>query len=219
MDLTLRGFETHIGRTVRVVLGMLFLCSVLAWPRQATPQQVMKRPVARAKKLSKVWTKIPTDSPQRPFGRKEIPPRRIDEIVPEPITMQFWLEWTTCQIHRAGHDGPVELILSGSVTCTEAIAWSLTNTSQPGEPPMLFFVEDVFGRSGAAFGSNIGLTWEIAIDGGPFQPMEIHSGNILTTIFPPGAHTFQVRITGVPHSNQEDGYYRLRLAQNLTPQL
>jgi hypothetical protein len=63
------------------------------------------------------------------------------------------------------------------------------------------------------------VTWEIALDGGAFQPMQIESGNIITTIFPQGAHTFQVRITGLPQYHQDDGYYHLQLTQNLMPQL
>jgi hypothetical protein len=212
------SFKRPFAWSVPLLLGVLLLCGVLALPRQAMPEERMKRPVSRIKAPPKVLTKIPGDRLQRPPRSDEIPPA-IDELVPEPITMEFWLEWTSCQIHRVHNDGPIEAILSGSVTSSRSIAWSLTNTSEPGEPPMLSFVEDVFGRSGAAFGSSIGLTWEISIDGGAFQPMEVHSGNILSTIFPPGAHTFQVRITGLPQYNQSDGYYRLRLAQNLAPQL
>lgn len=219
MSSTSTGFERLFARSVPLLLGVLLVCGVLALPRQAMPEERMKKPVTRAKAPPKVLTKIPVDRPQRPSRGGEISLPGIPEPVPETIPMEFWLEWTTCQIHRVNNDGPVEAILSGSVTSSRSIAWSLTNTSAPGEPPMLSFVEDVFGRSGPAFGSNIGLTWEISIDGGAFQAMEVHSENILSTIFPPGAHTFQVRITGLPQYNQSDGYYRLRLAQNLAPQL
>ena len=208
-----------LGLVCRAMCALSLVLLFFVCAQDALGQQAIKRPVGRAEKLSTVLKKTPADIPQSPFRSGEIPPPRIDEIVPGPITMEFSLEWTTCQIHRVSNDGPIEALLSGSVNCTAAIVWSLTNTSQPGEPPILFFTEDIFGRSGSAFGSNIPLTWEIALDGGAFQPMQIESGNIITTIFPAGAHTFQVRITGLPQNNQDDGYYHLQLTQNLTPQL
>jgi hypothetical protein len=214
MDLT--------ARTYKALIGLLLLCGVLAWPPQALPQQALKRPVGRIENPSKAFTKLPPNIPQRPFRSGDVPPAGVNTIVPydpRPITMEFSLEWTTCQIHRVSTEGPIQALLSGTVNCSAAIVWSLTNTSQPGEPPVLFFVEDIFGRSGSAFGSNIPVTWEVALDGGAFQPMQIESGNILTTIFPAGAHTFQVRITGLPQNHQDDGYYHLQLTQNLMPQL
>lgn len=86
-----------------------------------------------------------------------------------------------------------------------------------GGLPFLYFVEDIFGRP--AQGVDVPLSWEIALDGGSFNPMTILPDNSLSVIFPPGHHTFQVRTTGVPQYHQEDGYYQLQLEQCLTPQL
>ena len=179
-------------------------------------QQAIKRPVGRAEKPSTVFNKTPTDIPQRPFQSGKTSPPTIDEIPPGPITMEFSLDWTTCQVHRVDGMSPIKIILPGEITCTTGVVWMLANSSN--RPPALYFVEDIFGRRQGP-DSDIALTCEISLDGGPFQPMIIPPQNVLGTVFPPGTHTFQVRITGQLDSYQQPGYYRLQLAQNLTPQL
>lgn len=49
--------------------------------------------------------------------------------------------------------------------------------------------------------------------------MTMQPDNSISTVFPPGAHTFQVRITGVPQNHQNDGYFRLQLEQCLVPEM
>ena len=148
------------------------------------------------------------------------PPRFIDRPSPDPpIWMEFSINWTNCQFHRVD-DSPLEAILSGAINGSNALFWNLS-TAQPqvGAPPILYYVENIFGNTNPSLGSNIPLTWEIALDGGPFAPMTLLPDNTLTATFPPGPHTFQVRITGTPVYHQADGYYHLQLTQCLIPQL
>jgi len=137
----------------------------------------------------------------------------------DSVWMEFSIDWTSCQIHRVD-DTPIEIILPGTIDGSNTLYWNLsTVSSQPGAPPDLYFIEDVLGRTGPAYGSDIPLTWEISLDGGPFTPMTFQPDNTLTTTFPPGAHTFQVRITGELQPYQGDGYYHLQLEQCLVPEL
>jgi hypothetical protein len=135
--------------------------------------------------------------------------------------MEFALDWTNCQIHRVINDSAIVIILSGNVSSSNSIYWNLSTISpHPGGLPVLYFVNDVLGRTGPEFGTDIPLTWEIALDGGSFNPiMTMLPDNILLVTFPPGKHTFQVRITGVPQPYQGDGYYQLQLGQSLVPEL
>ncbi|HEX7344307.1 MAG TPA: hypothetical protein VF398_08585 [bacterium] len=149
------------------------------------------------------------------------PPGAID-CMPcpyEPSWMQFSIDWTNCQFHRVD-SSPLEAILSGTINGSDPLFWNLTSSQpQMGAPPILYYVENIFGNSNPALGTNIPLTWEIALDGGPFGPMTLLPDNTIATIFPPGPHTFQVRITGTPEYHQADGYYHLELSQSLVPQL
>lgn len=138
----------------------------------------------------------------------------------EQASMQFNLDWTNYQIHRVSDDSEIEIILSGNVTSSNSLFWTLTAASpQTGAPPSLFFVEQAFAGSGSDYAADIPLTWEISLDGGPFKPMAIQPDNSLSVTFPSGSHTFKVRITGLPQRQQADGYYQLVLSQNLTPLL
>ena len=144
----------------------------------------------------------------------------IDTRPYEPPLAQFSLAWTKCQVHRSGDYSPIQLTLNGTIDASSPNLWRLTAIlPQPNAPLLLYFVEDIFGNTGPAYGSNIPLTWEIALDGGPFAPMTLLPDNTLTATFPPGPHTFQVRITGTPVYHQADGYYHLQLTQCLVPQL
>jgi hypothetical protein len=162
----------------------------------------------------------------------------FDEVLPMLINMgkkdtgvidtspyiEIWLEnsfnWTTATIHRADNYDLFQLILPGSIASNFPNHWTLAPcSSQANFPPQLYLIEDVL-RGGVAMGTvSIPLTWEIALDGGSFNPMTLMPDNTLTTTCPPGPHTFQVRITGTPQYHQADGYYRLQLTQSLVPQL
>ncbi len=148
------------------------------------------------------------------------PPRMFGDINPEePPWMQFSIDWTTCQFHRVD-DTPLEAILSGTIDGSNPLFWNLsTSEPQPGAPPLLYYVENIFGNANPVLGTDIPLTWEISLDGGAFVPMTLLPDNTLTTTFPPGQHAFQVRITGTPQNYQADGYYHLQLTQCLVPEL
>lgn len=147
-------------------------------------------------------------------------PTRDLDFLEDSTFINFSLDWTQCQIHSVDVSSPLELILFGSFISNSPNIWRLAAISpQPGAPPDLYFIEDVLGRTGPAYGSDIPLTWEISLDGGPFTPMTFQPDNTLTTTFPPGAHTFQVRITGELQPYQGDGYYHLQLEQCLVPEL
>lgn len=133
--------------------------------------------------------------------------------------MNFSIDWTNCQIHRV-NDSPIEIILPGTINGSNAMHWNLSTASPaPGVIPNLYFIEDVLGRTGAIYGSDVPLSWEISLDGGPFMPMTLQPDNTLTTLFPPGQHSFQVRITGALQPYQSDGYYHLQLEQCIIPEL
>lgn len=138
----------------------------------------------------------------------------------EPICMEFALDWTSCQIHRVGTDSAIVIILPGTISSSNSIYWNLNPiSSQSGGLPYLYFMEDVLGRTGPEFGTDIPLCWEISVDGGSFNPITIQPDSSLSVNFPSGSHNFQVRITGVPQSYQGDGYYHLLLGQSLVPEL
>ena len=147
-------------------------------------------------------------------------PRGLDcDPQMDSVWMDFSIDWTNCQMHRVD-DAPIEIILPGTINGSNTLYWNLSSSlPEPGVLPQLYFVEDVLGRTGPAYGGDIPLTWEFSLDGGPFNPMTLQSDNTLVATFPPGPHTFQVRITGNPLPYQEDGYYHLQLSQCLVPEL
>lgn len=146
-------------------------------------------------------------------------PAGLDSDPQDSVWMDFSIDWTNCRIHRID-DAPIEIILSGTIDGSNGLNWNLSTAApQSGLQPNLYFVEDVLGRTGSAYGSDIPLVWEISLDGGDFAPMTLQPDNTLTTVFPPGQHTFQVRITGELQPAQGDGYYYLQLEQCLLPEL
>jgi hypothetical protein len=123
-----------------------------------------------------------------------------------------------CQMHRVDDTSPIQVTLTGNIYSTIGNHWTLSMINpQLGGPPNLNFVEDILGRAGSTFGSDIALTWEISVDGGPYSAMTLEMDNTLSTYFTPGNHNFSLRITGMPDFDQSDGYYQLQLSQFLTP--
>jgi hypothetical protein len=122
--------------------------------------------------------------------------------------MEFALDWTNDRIHRVSTKSTIVITLPGSISSPVSVIWNLNTTSpRPGKLPVSFFVEDVLGRTGSGYGANIPLTWEIALDGGSFNPIAVLPDNKLIVTLPPGDHSFRVRITGEPRHYQGDGYY------------
>ena len=219
---------TFLHKNIRLLFKVGVLSLILAQPVYnfaQEPANPSKRiPVNIIRNNSKrtpdvllpVLTDIEKDSSS--YHRMDSTP---NDIMPDDrIWMKFNLDWTNCQIHRVNDYAPIEIILSGNINGAIATNWNLSTAfPKSGGQADLYFMEDVLGRVGLNYGSNIPLTWEIAIDGGPFLPMTILPDNTISTIFPPGVHTFRVRITGVPHNYQNDGYYHLQLEQCLVPQM
>jgi len=205
----------------RMFLNIFLVCLVFAWPQQATAGQKTKGSqgvgIKAAKNISKVKHFTPTSST---WGTQTPPLMEFPYKPDKPVSMEFNLSWTNYQIHRVTNDSEIEIILSGNVTSSNSLYWTLTTASpQPGAPPSLFFVEQAFAGSGSDYSADIPLTWEISLNGGPFSPMTIQPDNSLSVTFPSGSHSFKVRITGLPQRQQADGYYQLVLSQNLIPLL
>jgi hypothetical protein len=220
---------------LRFISHIMTFSFLLLMHQHAMAQEIAKKPTRGImSKTEKVMKRF-----ERSDGEKErriiTKPRSADEHgsldirtpgglnSAEPgdsIWMVFSLEWTTCQMHRVNDDSPLEMLLSGSITSSDELCWNLFSVS-PGEglSPLLYFIEDIFGQSGPEYGTDIPLNWEFALDGGQFDPITLLPDNSLSVTFPPGDHTFQVRITGFPQTGQEDGYYNLQLGQEIIPQL
>ncbi len=146
-------------------------------------------------------------------------PANLDGTRPDSVWMEFSLDWINYKIHRVG-ETPLEIILSGTINTSNTVRWNLTTSDPlPNALPNLYFVEDVIGREGQTYEPDIPLIWEISLDEGEFIPMTLQPDNTLTTLFPPGQHNFQIRISGALEAGQEDGYYRLQLEQCLLPEL
>ena len=190
-------------------------CAVLDQPVLA---QANTTPVAVLVPPSKV-------SGNGPAASKEISDLTKDFIlnfrkgpVPERMpSVSLALDWTTCQVHRVNDHSPLDITLNGNITSDIATIWTLT--PQAVGPANLNRVEDVMGRHDAAGRTTVPLTWTISLDGGAFEPMHVTPDYTVTTVFPPGMHTFKLQISGPLQPNQPNGYYRLQLAQNLMPQL
>ena len=138
----------------------------------------------------------------------------------EDVWIRFTLDWTHCQVHLGNDAIPIEIVLTGTVASNYPEIWNLNAISPvPGGLPILYFNNDILGRGGQSYGTNVPLTWEISFNNNPFIPMTIQPNNALTTIIPPGLHAFRVRITANPQPGQGHGYYNLQMGQCILPQL
>jgi len=134
--------------------------------------------------------------------------------------MSFSLEWTGCQFHRVNDNSPLIATLSGAIASSNILYWNLFPAlPEPGGLPKLYFVENIFGQGEQMYDQDIPLAWEISIDGGQFTPVDIQPDNTLSVAFSAGEHAFQLRISGFPEANQQDGYYFLQLDQEIVPVL
>jgi hypothetical protein len=129
------------------------------------------------------------------------------------IEMECVLSWnaTHAQIHRASDYTDIILEFCGTSVCNNGQYIITTPPTALASLAYLPFVEDMFGRTGPQYGTDIPLTWEYSMDGGPWLPMDDLAD-------PPGSkyflvdacdHYFCVRITADVAYHQEDGYYYL----------
>ncbi|MFZ5519087.1 MAG: hypothetical protein ACOY90_20815 [Candidatus Zhuqueibacterota bacterium] len=183
----------------------------------------------------------PTKPPKNLIEKDAIQPNKLHRLIPNSnnkknlpknvrmndynstesdISLELSLDWTSCQIHRVADSSPIDIILNGTINSNCAEIWTLSAIEPiPGSLPNLYLVNDIFGDDYGNGWLNIGLQWQISIDGGPFEPMTILPDNSICYIFSPGNHIFQLSITGDVKYYQEDGYYRLQLNQSFVPQM
>jgi len=218
IDNSLKNSQLNMRGVIPRAFYILFVCLLLVWPEQAMTGQKTKGPQGVGIKAAKNISRVTHFTPGSPNWGGQRPP--LMELFQKPASMQFSLDWTNYQIHQVSNDSEIEIILSGNVTSSNSLFWTLTTASpQPGAPPSLFFIEQAFAGTGSEYAADIPLTWEISLNGGPFSPMTIQPDNSLCVTFPSGTHTFKVRITGAPQHQQADGYYQLVLSQSLIPSL
>ena len=203
-----------------IAMGLLYLI--------VSPGMSLAGVRANSKKASPISAKTEVKNVIQAPEAALIPSQPVEDVpiitkavpYPYPVWVDFHLEWTNCQIHRVETDSSIIVTLGGTISSNSRFIWNLSATSpQPGGLPSLYFVEDIFGRSGRQYGSDIPLRWDISLDGGLMRPMDNLPDGSLTTLFPAGQHAFQVRITAMPPYHQSDGYYNLQLGQSLVPQL
>jgi hypothetical protein len=147
------------------------------------------------------------------------------QVVWPSLDIELWIEmectfyWnaTHVQIHRASDYSDIVIELAGGSCCNNGQYIITTPPSALGSLDNLPFVEDMFGRTGPDYGTDISLTWEwdVAGDGLGFQPMtdlpDNPAAGITSKYFkvPLSCNDWIVRITGDVVFHQEDGYYYL----------
>jgi len=137
-------------------------------------------------------------------------------VVWPPLSIELWIEmeclihWyqTEAQAHRASDYSDLELIFCGYSKCNNG-QWIITTPPTGGSLATLPFVEDMFHRTGPAYGTNIPLTWWYSVDGSDWAPMV--DGTAGAKQFQVGLcdHNWCVKVVGDIVYHQEDGYYYL----------
>jgi len=121
----------------------------------------------------------------------------------------FTWDATHVQIHRASDYSSFYIQFHGTSSCNAAQYIITTPPDDPGSLNFLPFVEDVLGRTGLVYGTDIPLTWEYRIDGGPWQVMpEAYNGKKWFTV-DECDHDMDIRVGVEMVYHQEDGYYYL----------
>ena len=127
------------------------------------------------------------------------------------VEMECLLTWdaTHVQIHRASDYDNFYLYFNGTSKCNNG-QWIITTppTALATGLTVLPFVEDMFGRTGAAYGTDIPLTWEVSIDGGAYAAMVFDDPDYQFEV-DLCDHYFTIRILVDMAYHQEDGYYYL----------
>ncbi len=201
-----------INITLTTILLYIFIYSPTSYSQDVKRLIHLNRKSIDCKRIIKAGKSI----------NKIVPSHVVNIFEPsdDDISLELNLDWTSCQIHRVADSSPIDIILNGTINSNCAEIWTLSAIEPiPGSLPNLFFVNDIFGDDYGNGWLKIGLQWQISIDGGTFEPMNVSADNSISYIFPPGNHTFQVKITGDVKYYQEDGYYKLKLQQSFSPQM
>lgn len=208
-----------IALLASLLSGATLILGAPAWAPAAAVSDDLTSPQAEAavdgRRGSSLWIEQDRPGPVFALLGHGQPAQPFPELEAE-----FFLDWTHCQIHRNGEQGVIEMRLPGTITSSAPVAWILSTSAPiPQGQAILYFVEDVLGRTGPEYGADVPLHWEISLDGGPFVPMTVLPDNSLTTTFPPGTHGFELVISGESPGPLDDGYYWLSLEQGLVPVL
>lgn len=146
----------------------------------------------------------------------------------QPITLELWIEmymlltydYTSYQWHRLGDAGEtISFVIQGTVQANSELHVSLMPTAT--EPlDTLYFREDIFGRTGPQYGSNLPITWQgrwgdgLVIGQNVQWGWEIITpspgiGTIALTQMPACDHWFEFEGSFTIPYHQPDGYYSL----------
>lgn len=213
------GRSDSLSLSAALFLGMLFFSFLFVLAPQTNGQKIAKKPQNGIPRPAERTFEMPRHVSPTPGMGNRIPDVTGPEPY-EPTWMEFTLQWTNFQAHRTNDVSPLEIFLDGAISTNTPEIWTLTTVQpRPGHPPNLYFVGDVLGRSGGSYGSNVALSWELSLNGGPFEPMAVLPDNSICFIFPAGNNTFRVRIGGLLPQYAADGYYQLYLQQSIIPQL
>ena len=201
------------------IIKVLLLLLFLAWPLQASGQKSVKKPPKTihgpAKNTSETTKPVP-----KTLDLRGQTPQVTGDMPESQIFMEVTLNWTDCQIHRVNTIDPLEIILDGTIESNSPEIWTLSSVlPKPEITPDLHFVSGVNGEAAGDQDRKAPLEWMISLNKGMFEPMTVMPDNSMTYTFPPGKHSFQVRIRGKLEKYQANGYYHLQLAQSFVPQL
>lgn len=133
------------------------------------------------------------------------------------VEMECRFEWaaTHVQIHRASDYSPIVIELSGASHCNNGQYIITTPPTALATLDYLPFVQDMFGRTGSTYGTDIPLVWEYSLNGAGWATMidlpDDPAAGITSKYFlvPLCDNYWTVRITGNLAYHQEDGYYYL----------
>ncbi len=145
-----------------------------------------------------------------------------EQVIWPDLDIELWIEmecvfhWdaTHIQIHRAADYSNFTILLPGGSCCNNGQYIITTPPFTQPDLDFLHFQEDMFGRTGPDYGTDIPLTWEYSLNGQPWELM----GDLVDD--PPGytskyflvplsCNNWVVRIIGDIVFHQEDGYYYL----------
>ena len=121
----------------------------------------------------------------------------------------LWWDETHVQIHRYADYSDIVLYFHGGSCCNNG-QWIITTPPTAlGSLDFLPFDQDMFGRTGAAYGTDIPLTWEVNINGAGYVAMVDGTAGAKQFEVPLSCQDYVIRVIGDIAFHQEDGYYDL----------
>ncbi len=154
-------------------------------------------------------------------------PSNVGYVSYEPIKLELWIEmymlltyeYTSYQWHRLGNEGEtITFIIQGTTQMNSEVHVRLL----PGADPLtdIKFVEDIFDRTGPAYGSDIPITWRGRWGNGLDIGQNVQwgwevitpdpvTGALSLSQMPPCDHWFQFEGSFTLPYHIDDGYYHL----------